>query len=114
MAQRFIISEEEKRNIRSIYGLVNEQDENTFKAIKAVQCFLIKKGYKVKVTGDMDNITKKSIEDFQNKSKLYPANGNWGDTVDKLNSVDSKIYDQSMADEGDFIDKGIHWLKGLF
>jgi peptidoglycan hydrolase-like protein with peptidoglycan-binding domain len=110
MSKRFIISEEEKNDIRSKYGLVNEQDENTFKAIKSVQCFLTKKGYKVKVTGDMDNITKKSIEDFQNKAKLYPANGNWSDTVDKLNPKDVELFKQCMSDEGDFIDKGIHFL----
>jgi hypothetical protein len=108
MAKRFIISEEEKRDILSRYGLVNEQDEHAFKAIKGIQCFLTKKGYKVKVTGDMDNITKKSIEDFQHKAKLYPANGNWSDTVDKLSPKDVELFKQCMSDEGDFIDKGLH------
>ena len=45
MAKRFIISEDEKRDIRSRYGLVNEQNESP-ELKKGIQCFLNKKGYK--------------------------------------------------------------------
>ena len=45
MAKRFIITEEEKGDILSKYGLVNEQNE-PIEYKKAVQCFLNKKGYK--------------------------------------------------------------------
>jgi len=108
MAKRFIISEDEKKDIRSRYGLVNEQDEETFKAIKGVQCFLNKKGYKVPITGDINGVTRKAIQSFQSKFNLYPANGNWEDTVQKLTPEDVKIFKQCLSDEGNFIDKGLH------
>ena len=46
MAKRFIISEEEKNDIRSRYGLVNEQQE-TPEQKKGYNVFLIKKGLKM-------------------------------------------------------------------
>jgi hypothetical protein len=114
MAKRFIISEEERSDIRSRYGLVNEQSEDAYKAIKGVQCFLNKKGFKVQITGDINSETKKAIQNFQTKAKLSPANGNWNDTVNNLTPQDTQLFKQCLADEGDFIDKGINWLSKLF
>ena len=46
MAKRFIITEDEKNDIRSRYGLINEQNE-PIEYKKAVQCFLNKKDIKM-------------------------------------------------------------------
>ena len=71
MAKRFIISEEERSDIRSRYGLINEQSEDAYKAIKGVQCFLNKKGFKVQITGVINSETKKAIQNWILRCKKY-------------------------------------------
>jgi hypothetical protein len=109
MAKRFIISEEERSDIRSRYGLLNEQDEE-HKIRKGIQCFLNKKGFKLPITGEIDVNTKKAIQKFQLKAGLSPANGNWIETNRQLNPEDIKLFKQCMSDEGDIIDKGLHFI----
>ena len=115
MAKRFIISEEEKKDIRSRYGLVNEQNEPIeFK--KAVQCFLNKKGYKddsnkpLVVNGRWDSKTEEAVRKYQIKLRV-DSDGVWGPmTQNKMPNGDVQIFKQCISDEGDIIDKGIHFL----
>jgi hypothetical protein len=113
MAKRFIISEEEKGDILSKYGLVNEQNEPIeFK--KAVQCFLNKKGYKddsnkpLVVDGRLDDKTKEALSKYQIKLGV-DSDGVWGPmTYNKMPDKDVQIFKQCISDEGSFIDKGLH------
>jgi hypothetical protein len=114
MSKRFIISEEEKKDIRSRYGLVNEQNEPVeFK--KAIQCFLNKKGFKddsnqpLKVDGLLAGKTKEALTKYQSKIGVYPTDGVWGPvTQNKMPKNDVQIFKQCISDEGDIIDKGLH------
>jgi hypothetical protein len=120
MAKRFIISEEERSDIRSKYGLINEQTELMNKN-KAIQCFLNKKGIRdkenkpLKIDGsigtlDNDSKTAQAIEKYQNILKVRP-DGVWGsETYNKMPDKDVQIFKQCLSDEGDFIDKGLHFF----
>jgi len=113
MAKRFIISEEERSDIRSRYGLVNEQNESP-ELKKGVQCFLNKKGFKdnsnqvLKVDGHWDSKTAEALSKYQSKIGVT-ADGVWGsETQNKMNDRDVQIFKQCVSDEGSFIDKGLH------
>lgn len=113
MSKRFIISEEEKRDIRSRYGLVNEQSDG-FENKKAIQCFLNKKGYKddnnqpLKVDGLLAGKTAEALRKYQSKLGV-DADGVWGPmTRNKMPDKDLQIFKQCVSDEGSFIDKGLH------
>ena len=116
MAKRFIISEEERSDIRSRYGLVNEQNEPVeFK--KAIQCFLNKKGFKddsnqpLKVDGLLAGKTSEALTKYQSKIGVYPADGVWGPvTQNKMPDSDVQIFKQCVVDEGSFIDKGLRMI----
>jgi len=115
MAKRFIISEEEKSDIRSKYGLVNEQNESP-ELKKAIQCFLNKKGYRdnsnqpLKVDGLLAGKTAEALSKYQSKIGVT-ADGVWGpETQNKMNDKDVQIFKQCVSDEGSFIDKGLHML----
>ena len=114
MAKRFIISEEERSDIRSRYGLVNEQSESP-ELKKAIQCFLNKKGFKddnnqiLKVDGLLAGKTQEALSKYQSKIGVYPADGVWGPmTQNKMSDKDVQIFKQCISDEGSFIDKGLH------
>jgi len=114
MAKRFIISEEEKNDIRSRYGLVTEQNESP-ELKKAIQCFLNKKGFKddnnqtLKVDGLLAGKTSESLSKYQSKIGVSPADGVWGPvTQSKMPDRDVQIFKQCISDEGSFIDKGLH------
>jgi peptidoglycan hydrolase-like protein with peptidoglycan-binding domain len=116
MTKRFIISEEERSDIRSKYGLVNEQQETTAQK-RALQCFLNKKGIRdnsnqpLKVDGKIDDKTMEAISKYQSKIGVSPADGVWGPmTGSKMPSKDTQIFKQCVSDEGDIIDKGLHFL----
>jgi hypothetical protein len=116
MAKRFIISEEEKSDIRSIYGLVNEQNESP-ELKKGIQCFLNKKGYKddknqpLKVDGLLGDSVKQALSKYQSKIGVYPADGVWGNmTQSKIPDSDVQIFKSCVSQEGSIIDKGIHFL----
>ena len=113
MAKRFIISEEEKRDIRSRYGLVTEQSDEV-RMKKAIQCFLNKKGHKdnnnqpLKVDGLLAGKTAEALSKYQSKLGI-DADGVWGPmTRDKMPEKDVQIFKQCISDEGSFIDKGLH------
>ena len=115
MAKRFIISEEERSDIRSRYGLVNEQNDSP-ELKKGVQCFLNKKGFKddsnqvLKVDGHWDSKTAEALSKYQSKIGVT-ADGVWGsETQNKMNDRDVQIFKQCVSDEGTFIDKGLHML----
>jgi len=110
MAKRFIISEEEKGDILSKYGLVSEQQE-TPEQKKGLQRFLNKKGIKddsnqpLKVDGKIDDKTMEAITKYQSKIGVYPTDGTWGPaTSSKMPSKDVELFKQCIADE----DKGLH------
>jgi peptidoglycan hydrolase-like protein with peptidoglycan-binding domain len=114
MAKRFIISEEERNDIRSRYGLLNEQQE-TPEQKKGLQCFLNKKGIRddsnqpLKVDGNIGDKTMEAITKYQSKIGVYPTDGTWGPaTSSKMPSKDVELFKQCIADEGSIIDKGLH------
>ena len=116
MAKRFIISEEERSDIRSRYGLVTEQNESS-ELKKGIQCFLNKKGIKdnsnqpLKVDGLLAGKTAEALSKYQSKIGVTPADGVWGpSTQSKMPSGDVQIFKQCISDEGDFIDKGLHFF----
>ena len=113
MAKRFIISEDEKRDIRSRYGLVNEQNESP-ELKKGIQCFLNKKGYKddanqpLKVDGLLAGKTSEALSKYQSKIGVT-ADGVWGpETQNKMSDKDVQLFKQCVSDEGSFIDKSLH------
>jgi hypothetical protein len=115
MAKRFIISEEERSDIRSRYGLVNEQNESP-ELKKGVQCFLNKKGFKddsnkpLIVDGKWDERTEEALRKYQIKIGAN-TDGKWGfNTSSKMSEKDNEIFKQCISDEGDFIDKGMHFF----
>ena len=115
MAKRFIISEEEKNDIRSKYGLVTEQNESP-ELKKGIQCFLNKKGHRddknqpLKVDGNLGDSTKQSLSKYQSKIGVT-ADGVWGpETQNRMPDSDVKIFKDCVSQEGSFIDKGLHFM----
>jgi hypothetical protein len=121
MSKRFIISEEEKRDIRSKYGLVNEQDDSPNRTfIRGVQRFLNEKfNAGLKVDGLTDNNLKsetaKAIAKYQSKIGVYPTDGVWGrDTWSKMSPKDRQRCEDLVAEEGGIIDEFINWMGKMF
>ena len=115
MSKRFIITEEEKGDILSKYGLVSEQNE-PIEYKKAVQCFLNKKGYKddskkpLFVNGKWGDKTEEALRKYQSKIGAN-TDGVWGpNTYNKMPKADVQIFKQCISDEGDIIDKGLHFF----
>jgi hypothetical protein len=113
MAKRFIISEEEKRDIRSRYGLITEQSDEV-RLKKAVQCFLNKKGFRdnnnqpLKVDGLLAGKSAEALRKYQVKIGV-DADGVWGPmTQNKMPDKDVQLFKQCISDEGSLIDKGLH------
>jgi hypothetical protein len=114
MSKRFIISEEERSDIRSKFGLVNEQNECP-ELKSAIQCFLNKKGFRdnlnqpLKVDGLLAGKTEEALSKYQSKIGVSPADGIWGPTTqNKMPNNDVQIFKQCISDNGDLIDKGLH------
>jgi murein L,D-transpeptidase YcbB/YkuD len=77
---------------------------------KAVQCFLNKVGYKVKIDGMWGDESKKALSQFQAK-KGITQDGFWGpETFDSLNSNEKKIYKDCKSEHGDLFDKIISFV----
>jgi hypothetical protein len=121
MIKRFIISEEERSDIRSKYGLINEQDNyenHTF--IKGIQRFLnekIRAGLKVDGLSDnnLKSETAKAIAKYQSKIGVYPTDGVWGkDTWAKMSPKDKQRCEDLVAEEGGIIDEFINWMGKMF
>jgi murein L,D-transpeptidase YcbB/YkuD len=116
MAKRFIISEDEKKDIRSIYGLVNEQIQLSGQEVFELQTALNDyfKMKKVMVNGKLFQIaddsrwgdeTINALKKFQTMERIKPDGIPGGDTYDALHKLG---LDQ------DIIDKAINFVKDLF
>jgi hypothetical protein len=132
MSKRFIISEEEKRDIRSRYGLVNEQDDKPDHIfVRGIQRFLNEKlKIKLKVDGLTDingnSETAKAIMRYQemlnkltSKTDEYrmplTIDGNFGYETHKFMPLkDKQRLDDLVAEEGGVIDQFINWLSKMF
>jgi len=77
---------------------------------KAVQCFLNKVGYKVKVDGMWGDESKKVLSQFQAKKGIND-DGFWGpETFNSLNSKEKTIYKDCKSEHGDLLDKIISFV----
>ena len=77
---------------------------------KAVQCFLNKVGYKVKVDGMWGDESKKVLSQFQAKKGIND-DGFWGpETFNSLNSNEKTIYKDCKSEHGDLLDKTISFV----
>ena len=128
MKNRFIISEEEKKNILGLHEsfkqneILKEQEEVLrSNHILAVQDFLNQtQGTKLMLDGKTGpgSETEKAIKNYQSKIKYYPTDGKFGpDTIAKMKIKDPRNFEkfeELAAKHGDFIEKGTHLLnKGL-
>jgi hypothetical protein len=132
MTKRFIISEEEKNDIRSKYGLVNEQDDrmdHTY--VRGIQRFLNEKlKIHLKVDGLTDNQGKSEtakaimryqdiLNNFMSKNNKYKepliVNGVFGEkTYGFMPQNDKNRLDDLVAEEGGIINQFTHWLSKMF
>ncbi len=77
---------------------------------KAVQCFLNKVGYKVKIDGMWGDESKKVLSQFQAKKGIND-DGFWGpETFNSLNSNEKTIYKDCKSEHGDLLDKIISFV----
>lgn len=115
MSRRIVISEEEKNEIKSKYGLLKEQnDEETYKANKAWQAFLKGKGlYNGEITPNWNPNAKAAMKNYQNKIGANP-DGNWGrETTEIMKNqipADFKKLEDTMYQYGDIFDKFLHFI----
>lgn len=90
---KFIISEEEKNSIRSMYNL-NEQDQAAIET-KYIQEFLNKRlGAKLETDGLAGEKTEEAISKYQSMIGVSPADGIWGpETMSKMPEKDKAMLD---------------------
>lgn len=116
MAKRFIISEEERSNIRSKYGLITEQNQLSGQEVFELQTALNDyfKMKKVMVNGKLfqiaddsrwGNETINALKKFQKMERIKDDGIPGGDTYDALHKLGLNQ---------DIIDKAISWLGKLF
>jgi hypothetical protein len=126
MSKRFIISEEERSDIRSRYGLVNEQNNEKREYVRAIQRFLNEKlRTNLKIdgkTGDNSETSKAVMiyQDMINK-KLGPyknpltVDGHFEEKTYELMPIkDKQRLDDLVAEEGGLLDQFTHWLGKMF
>jgi hypothetical protein len=126
MAKRFIISEDERSDIRSKYGLVTEQNNEKREYVRAIQRFLNEKlRINLKIdgkTGD-NSETSKAVMRYQDmiNKKLGPyknpltVDGHFEEkTYDLMPIKDKQRLDDLVAEEGGLIDQFTHWLGKMF
>ncbi len=128
MKNRFIISEEEKKNILGLHEtfknteILKEQEEvlnQNF--IMAVQDFLNQtQGTKLVVDGlsGPGSKTEEAVREYQSKIGAIPTDGKIGpETINKMKIKDPRNFEkfeELIAKHGDFMEKGTHLLnKGL-
>ena len=132
MTKRFIISEEERSDIRSKYGLINEQDDRPDHIfVRGIQIFLNEKlKINLKVDGQTDingnSETAKAIMRYQEmlnkltfKTDEYRTpltiDGKFGYETRKFMPLkDKQRLDDLVAEEGGVIDQFINWLGKMF
>jgi murein L,D-transpeptidase YcbB/YkuD len=116
MAKRFIISEEERSDIRSKYGLITEQNQLSGQEVFELQTALNDyfKMKKVMVNGKLFQIaddsrwgdeTINALKKFQKMERIKDDGIPGGDTYDALHKLGLNQ---------DIIDKAISWLGKLF
>jgi hypothetical protein len=116
MAKRFIISEEEKSDIRSKYGLITEQNQLSGQEVFELQTALNDyfKMKKVMVNGKLFQIaddsrwgdeTINALKKFQKMERIKDDGIPGGDTYDALHKLGLNQ---------DIIDKAIYWISNLF
>ena len=114
---RITTDENEKARILSLHleatkrHYLNEEtpmDEVEIK--KAVQCFLNKVGYKVKVDGMWGKESQAVLSQFQAKKGIND-DGYWGpETFESLTPKEKEIYSECKKEYGDFFDKIISFI----
>jgi len=117
MAKRFIITEEEKNDIRSRYGLVNEQPrelsgQEVFELQTALNdYFKMKKVmsngkiFQIPVDDKWGPTTINALKKFQTMEKIDSDGIPGGNTYDALHKLGLNQ---------DIIDKAINWISNLF
>jgi peptidoglycan hydrolase-like protein with peptidoglycan-binding domain len=116
MAKRFIISEEEKRDIRSRYGLVNEQLQLSGQEVFELQTalndyFKMKKVmvggkiFQIPVDSQWGPTTVNALKKFQTMEKIDSDGIPGKDTYNALHKLGLNQ---------DIIDKVINWISDLF
>ena len=117
MAKRFIISEEERSNIRSRYGLINEQPmqlsgQEVFELQTALNdYFKIKKVmtngkiFQIPVDSQWGPTTVNALKKFQTMERIDADGIPGGDTYNALHKLGLNQ---------DIIDKAIKWISDLF
>jgi len=116
MAKRFIISEEERSDIRSKYGLITEQNQLSGQEVFELQTALNDyfKMKKVMVNGKLFQIaddsrwgdeTINALKKFQKMERIKDDGIPGGDTYDALHKLGLNQ---------DIIDKAIYWISNLF
>jgi len=126
MKNRFIISEEEKKNILGLHEsfrqteILKEQEEVlNSNYIMAVQDFLNQtQGTKLVVDGVSGDKTEEAVRQYQSKIGAVPTDGKIGsETINKMKVKDPRNFEkfeELIAKHGDFMEKGSHLLnKGL-
>jgi len=77
---------------------------------KAVQCFLNKVGYKVKIDGMWGDESKKALSQFQVKKRIND-DGFWGpETFNSLTPQEKELYKKCKSEHGDLFDKIISFV----
>jgi hypothetical protein len=117
MAKRFIISEEERSDIRSRYGLINEQriqlsGQEVFELQTALNdYFKMKKVmsngkiFQIPVDSQWGDKTINALKKFQTMEKIDSDGIPGSDTYDALHKLGLNQ---------DIIDKAINWISNLF
>lgn len=116
MAKRFIISEEERSNIRSKYGLITEQNQLSGQEVFELQTalndyFKMKKVmvggkiYQIPVDSQWGPTTVNALKKFQQMERINSDGIPGPDTYDALHKLGLNQ---------DIIDKAISWLGKLF
>ena len=111
------LTENDLRTI--VKRVIKEQDED-YKANLTIQCFLNKKGIKdssgkpLVLDGKIGRLpnskTAQAIVAYQAKIGA-DEDGVWGyETGQRMPSADVAIFKQCASDNGDIIDKALHWL----
>jgi peptidoglycan hydrolase-like protein with peptidoglycan-binding domain len=116
MAKRFVITEEEKSNIRSIYGLVTEQNQLSGQEVFELQTalndyFKMKKVmingkiFQTPVDSQWGKNTVNALKKFQTMEKIDSDGIPGEDTYNALHKLGLNQ---------DIIDKAISWLSKIF
>lgn len=95
--------------------MINEQSE-TIKINKVIQCFLNKKGVKddegkpLVVDGSIGTYPKsksaQAIHKYQNMIGVTPTDGKWGEnTMSKMSQSDKNLFQKCASEYGDIIDR---------